>query len=400
MALDAATQARLEEELLKKTYSNPGAENSNSVDEAQKKRLLEVVNKEKEKPNKFTQIVSDFYNSYITGEDRTEFPNMKEIYQAGDNFSGTNLAINYIKFINPDKDAQTEMIVKKYPGSKITKDIHDNIILTLPENVVGKGNDQSYYLDKAGVTVDGVANTTGQILVYIAGAGWVLKNSLQSGIKKAGQMGLAAGATGATFDVLSYAMGSTQGDGGLVPVVEDDKFIINVATAGMGGMQIGSQPAFGQMMAEGISPFTPLGTPVGQSTGLLGQEISNQALNSSLTGVPGFFEQQLGNTFVDDGFNLLGKGKTAIDEGWDDMSLSNKISTGTGAIAATDNMTAQPQNMIVPEVAPIDRRNPSPTMGKPLVTQIQGLQQAAPSAMMGQLSPKEKEEYYSLLRSI
>ena len=99
MALDAATQARLEEELLKKTYSNPGAENSNGVDETQKKRLLEVVNKEKEKPNKFTQVVSDFYNSYITGEDRTEFPNMKEIYQAGDNFSGTNLAINYIKFI-------------------------------------------------------------------------------------------------------------------------------------------------------------------------------------------------------------------------------------------------------------------------------------------------------------
>ena len=130
MALDAATQARLEEELLKKTYSNPGAENSNGVDEKTKERLLEVVNKEKEKPNKFTQIVSDFYNSYITGEDRTEFPNMKEIYQAGDKFSSTNLAINYIRIINPDKDAQTEMIVKKYPGSKITKDIHDNIILT------------------------------------------------------------------------------------------------------------------------------------------------------------------------------------------------------------------------------------------------------------------------------
>ena len=234
MALDAEAQKRLEEELLKKTYSNPGAENSNDVDEKTKERLIAVVNKEKEKPNKFTQIVSDFYNSYITGEDRTEFPNMKEIYQAGNNFSGTNLSINYIKFINPDKDAQTEMIVKKYPGSKITKDIHDNIILTLPQNVVGKGNDQSYYLDKAGVTVDGVANTMGQILVYIPGAGWVLKNSLQSGVKKVAQMGLAAGATGATFDVLSYAMGSTQGDGGLVKVVEDDKFIINVATAGMG----------------------------------------------------------------------------------------------------------------------------------------------------------------------
>jgi len=213
-----------------------------------------------------------------------------------------------------------------------------------------------------------------------------------------GLKGAALGAGGSFLgpEILASGAAETSTAG----IVADATAAEGLATAGMGGMQIGSQPAFGQMMAEGISPFTPLGTPVGQSTGLLGQEISNQALNSSLTGVPGFFEQQLGNTFVDDGFNLLGKGKTAIDEGWDDMSLSNKISTGTGAIAATDNMTAQPQNMIVPEVAPIDRRNPSPTMGKPLVTQIQGLQQAAPSAMMGQLSPKEKEEYYSLLRSI
>lgn len=173
-----------------------------------------------------------------------------------------------------------------------------------------------------------------------------------------------------------------------------------LATTGMGGMQIGSQPAFGQMMVEGISPFTPLGTPVGQSTGLIGQEISNQALNSSLTGVPGFFEQQLGNTFVDDGFNLLGKGKTAIDEGYADMSTSDKMTSGMGAMSVTDKLTAQPQNMISPPPPQIDRRNPNSTMGKPLVTQIQGLQKAAPSSMMGQLSPKEQEKYYSLLRSI
>ena len=69
-------------------------------------------------------------------------------------------------------------------------------------------------------------------------------------------------------------------------------------------------------------------------------------------------------------------------------------------MAATDKLTAQPQNMISPPPPQIDRRNPNPTIGKPLVTQIQGLQKAAPSAMMGQLSPKEQEEYYSLLRSI
>jgi len=186
-----------------------------------------------------------------------------------------------------------------------------------------------------------------------------------------------------------------------------------LATTGMGGMQnlgltqavpsgtmITGQPAFGQMIAEGISPYTSLGTPVGQSTGILGQQISNQAVNSSLTNVPSFVEQQLGNTFLDDGLNLLGKGKSAIDEGYADMSTSDKMTSGMGAMSVADNLATQPQKMISPSAPPIDRRNPNPTKGKPLVTQIQGLQKAAPSAMMGQLSPKEQEEYYSLLRSI
>ena len=106
-----------------------------------------------------------------------------------------------------------------------------------------------------------------------------------------GLKGAALGAGGSFLgpEILASGAAETSTAG----IVADATAAEGLATAGMGGMQIGSQPAFGQMMAEGISPFTPLGTPVGQSTGLLGQEISNQALNSSLTGVPGFFEQQL-----------------------------------------------------------------------------------------------------------
>jgi hypothetical protein len=218
--------------------------------------------------------------------------------------------------------------------------------------------------------------------------------------------------TGASFLPSMLSSGAAL-EGSTAAALEGATAAEGLATTGMGGMQnlgltqavpsgtmITGQPAFGQMMVEGISPYTPLGTPVGQSTGILGQQISNQAVNSSLTNVPSFVEQQLGNTFSDDGLNLLGKGKSAIDEGYADMSTSDKMTSGMGAMSVADNLATQPQKMISPSAPPIDRRNPNPTKGKPLVTQIQGLQKAAPSAMMGQLSPKEQEEYYSLLRSI
>jgi len=218
--------------------------------------------------------------------------------------------------------------------------------------------------------------------------------------------------TGASFLPSMLASGVAL-EGPTAAVLEGATAAEGLATTGMGGMQnlgltqavpsgtmITGQPAFGQMMTEGISPFTPLGTPVGQSTGILGQQISNQALNSSLTNVPSFVEQQLGNTFLDDGLNLLSKGKSAIDEGYADMSTSDKMTSGMGAMSVADKLATQPQKMISPPVPPVDRRNQIPTKGKPLVTQIQGIQKTAPSAMIGQLSPKEQEEYYSLLRSI
>lgn len=155
------------------------------------------------------------------------------------------------------------------------------------------------------------------------------------------------------------------------------------------------------MISESISPFTQLGVESGiqgVNTGLFGQEISKQGLDSALN--PKLFNGALENTFIDDGLNYLSQGKSAIDEGYSDMSTSDKMTSGMGAMSVADKLATQPQKMISPPVPPVDRRNQIPTKGTPLVTQIQGIQKTAPSAMIGQLSPKEQEEYYSLLRSI
>ena len=102
--LDEETIARLKGEVLKKTFNNSGStiENPNEVDEKTRNRLIEVVNKEKEKPNKFTQNVINFYDNYISGEAKTEFPNMKEIYQAGNKFSAVNFKDSAASSINSE----------------------------------------------------------------------------------------------------------------------------------------------------------------------------------------------------------------------------------------------------------------------------------------------------------
>tara|TARA_R110000737_G_scaffold273272_1_gene280161 strand:- start:390 stop:1226 length:837 start_codon:yes stop_codon:yes gene_type:complete len=115
--------------------------------------------------------------------------------------------------------------------------------------------------------------------------------------------------------------------------------------------------------------------------------------NKNLGGIPGATQGTGGY----DGGGLFSNAKDYISDGFNDMSFMDKANAG---LTANKVINSQPQNMISPPPPQIDRRNPNPTMGKPLVTQIQGLQKAAPSAMMGQLSPKEQEEYYSLLRSI
>lgn len=106
---------------------------------------------------------------------------------------------------------------------------------------------------------------------------------------------------------------------------------------------LASQAPNAGLIGQTISPFTPLGTQIGGATGLFGQGISNQAVNSALTSGRAF-----GGLFENAPLDYVSQGTDFINEGWEDMSLADKGSTLMMGNQAVDNMTAQPQNMIQP----------------------------------------------------
>lgn len=129
-------------------------------------------------------------------------------------------------------------------------------------------------------------------------------------------------------------------------------------------------------ISESISPFTQLGVDggiQGVNTGLFGQEISKQGLDSALN--PKLFNGALENTFIDDGLNYLSQGKDYIDTGYEDMTMMDKVQSGMMVDSAVNKPTPQ-LNVDAP---PIDNRSQVPTVGKPLITQIQGIQTRPPT---------------------
>jgi len=115
--------------------------------------------------------------------------------------------------------------------------------------------------------------------------------------------------------------------------------------------------------SESISPFTPLGgAGVGGNVGFLGQPISNQVMNSALTGEKGLLGYGLENTFVQDGFDF-------INEGYENMSLNDKLSMGMLGGQAIDTATAPPPQLQVapPQMKPAKE----PTIGAPLAINVQ-----------------------------
>ena len=244
-----------------------------------------------------------------------------------------------------------------------------------------------------GYAVDKLMGGDGTKGALLGAGGSFLPSMLASGAGAAGGASAAA-TTGAATTAASNTM----------PLLMSKSAAMGGSGAGLGSSLTGLSgygtvnPLTTGSFSESISPFTQLGSPVGQSTGFFGQEISNQAMNSALTGGKGLLETGLENTLIDDGLGYLGRGKDFIDEGWADMTTSDKMGSVNMANQAVEAQT-QAQDMIVPPPRPIERRNPNPTPSAPLVTQVQGLQQMAPQQMMGQLSPEDQMKYYSLLNS-
>ena len=197
---------------------------------------FEKENKIKEdQPSAFETNVINFYKNNLSGSGRTEYPNMGEILGFNTNWK-SDLKLNIALSLTPDSDARLDIITKTFPGTVISKDEFDNIILTLPDNVVDKGKDRTFYLDKPGISAKGTAATMANVITYIPGAGWVSRNVATGVIKKIAAQGAAASLTGAAQDVGAALLGSEQNMNG-IPVIDDAKLGLNFAF-GAGGEKI------------------------------------------------------------------------------------------------------------------------------------------------------------------
>ena len=112
-------------------------------------------------------------------------------------------------------------------------------------------------------------------------------------------------------------------------------------------------------------------------THLLGAE--SLALANANPGTFELMKRGLGSTI--DGLtnnpitDFIGQGKDYIDTGYEDMTMMDRVQSGMMVDSAVNKPTPQ-LNVPAP---PIDNRSQVPTVGKPLITQIQGLQTRPPT---------------------
>ena len=222
--------------IIQKKYKNIDVDGEISTDE--KDLVTQSIKKKAEEKGFFDNYLIDPIKSFFTGNDREEFTNMGEINGAKLNSIASEIALNTGFVLTSTPEAQIDMVKNFYPESIISKDKFNNVIITLPENAVKKGADRTYYLNKPGITTKDVTEGAAQMLQYIPGAGYVVKNVAGGIIKKGLAMGGANALTGAAQDTAAMALGSKQGDDGILPVVEDDKLLLN-AGFGFAGESIG-----------------------------------------------------------------------------------------------------------------------------------------------------------------
>ena len=119
--------------------------------------------------------------------------------------------------------------------------------------------------------------------------------------------------------------------------------------------------------SESISPFTPLGgAGAGGNVGFLGQPISNQVMNSALTGEKGLLGYGLENTMIGDGFNSL---TGTINDGYENMSFMDKVGTAQLGGQVIDATNQPPPQLQVR--SPQSKPAKEPTISSPLAINVQ-----------------------------
>jgi len=236
----------------------------------------------------------------------------------------------------------------------------------------------------AGFAVDKLMGGDGIKGALMGAGGSFLPGMLASGAGAAATTGAATAAASNTMPLLMTNSAALGGSG-------------LGATMGAGALEgFGAvNPLTTGGFAESISPFTQLGIEggiQGVNTGLFGQEISKQGLDSALN--PRFLGGALDNSLLGDGLKYVGQGKDYIDEGWDNMSTSDKISTGTGVVGAVDNVTQAPPPIQHQQIQQVVAKAPSPR--EPFVTQMQ-IPGGIPVASISEEDRRRANRYSSLL---
>ena len=126
--------AIVEKENVEKTYDVDGSkiELDQKTIEILNKKLEDDKKTKQSEPNWFDNLVSSTVEMF-TGDKKTEFPNMNEIYDIPTKSLAKSLAINVGTITNADPMAHIDMLYKAYPGSVLSKDKNDNIMITIPK---------------------------------------------------------------------------------------------------------------------------------------------------------------------------------------------------------------------------------------------------------------------------
>jgi len=199
------TNPKLIEELEELSNQNLQGENTIPVngkevtDQDLLKELSEVADGStfKGKVTSAFRATKDFF----TGTKKTEFPEIPEIGELKTGDAKATAAIVAGTLINPNQQAQAQIIQSQLPNSKIFKDRFDNLIVTTEDG-------KSFYLNKPGASPQDFLQTTSQILSYIPGYSFAVKKAGKSFLKRAVGAGAAGGATSVAQDIITKPLGA------------------------------------------------------------------------------------------------------------------------------------------------------------------------------------------------
>jgi hypothetical protein len=241
-------------------------------------KILDAIKLQKEKRLKKDET-PNFFEKWVLGEGRTQYPDLPEIGQVGikkadgSDADLKNILGSVALSITPSTEAQVDIIKKLAPGTIPSKDKFGNIILSFPKEAGG----QTAYLNKPGFSATDISMIP-QALTFIPGAGMVQRHVAGGLIKKSFAQGAAAGGTSLIQDVAATSIGSEQGfEGGKFAVSAVGGMVAEPIANFLGKFTVPVIKYAGKKLGQGVDKILPEGLAASQFNIFSG---SGQFLNS------------------------------------------------------------------------------------------------------------------------